>query len=75
MAITALIGAQLHIIGVMEIAFVALFVLPATMKLGLILASCYFAGAVATELSHNAAVEDNVRLRASTAPWQSSDCP
>jgi hypothetical protein len=31
-AITALIGAQLHIIGVMEIAFVALFVLPATSK-------------------------------------------
>jgi hypothetical protein len=38
----------------MEIAFAALFVLPATMKLVFILASCYFAGAVATELSHNA---------------------
>jgi len=37
-----------------EIAFAALFVVPATMKLGLILTSCYFAGAIATELSHNA---------------------
>jgi len=27
---------------------------PATMKLGFILASCYFAGAIATELSHDA---------------------
>jgi hypothetical protein len=32
----------------------ALFVVPATMKLGFILASCYFAGAIATELSHEA---------------------
>jgi len=37
----------------MEIAFAALFVVPATMKLGFILASCYFAGAIATELSHD----------------------
>ena len=35
-------------------AFAALFVVPATMKLGFILASCYFAGASATELSHEA---------------------
>jgi hypothetical protein len=27
---------------------------PDTMKLGFILASCYFAGAIATELSHEA---------------------
>ena len=27
---------------------------PATFKLGFILASCYFAGAIATELSHDA---------------------
>jgi len=31
-----------------------LFVVPATMKLGFVLASCYFAGAIATELSHDA---------------------
>ena len=44
----------LRLLGVIEIAFAALFVLPATMKLGFILASCYFAGAIATELSHEA---------------------
>jgi uncharacterized membrane protein len=48
------VGRYLRLLGVMEIAFAALFVLPATMKLGFILASCYFAGAIATELSHNA---------------------
>ena len=40
-------------VGVMEIAFAALFVVPGTMKLGFILASCYFGGAIATELSHD----------------------
>ena len=40
-------------VDVMEIAFAALFVVPATMKLGFILASCYFGGAIATELSHD----------------------
>jgi hypothetical protein len=38
----------------MEIAFAVLFVVPATMKLGFILASCYFGGAIATELSNDA---------------------
>jgi hypothetical protein len=37
----------------MEIAFTALFIFPKTMKIGFILLSCYFAGALATELSHN----------------------
>ena len=41
------------LLGIMEILFAALFVIPATMKLGFILASCYFAGAIATELSHD----------------------
>ena len=41
-------------LGVMELAFAALFVFPATFKLGFVLASCYFAGAIATELSHDA---------------------
>jgi len=45
------VGRYLRPLGVMEIAFAALFVVPATMKLGFILASCYFAGAIATELS------------------------
>ena len=48
------VGHYLRLLGVMEIAFAALFVVPATMKLGFILASCYFAGAIATELSHHA---------------------
>jgi hypothetical protein len=39
------VGRYLRLLGVMEIAFAALFVVPATMKLGFILASCYFAGA------------------------------
>jgi lipid-binding SYLF domain-containing protein len=41
------------VLGAMELAFAALFVIPATLKLGFILASCYFAGAIATELSHD----------------------
>lgn len=48
------VGRYLRLLGVMEIAFAALFVVPATMKLGFVLASCYFAGAIATELSHDA---------------------
>jgi hypothetical protein len=42
------------LLGVMELVFATLFVIPATFKLGFLLASCYFAGAIATELSHDA---------------------
>jgi lipid-binding SYLF domain-containing protein len=48
------VGRHLRLLGLMELAFAALFVVPATMKLGFILASCYVGGAIATELSHNA---------------------
>jgi hypothetical protein len=48
------VGRYLRLLGVMEIAFAVLFVVPATMKLGFILASCYFGGAIATDLSHDA---------------------
>jgi len=48
------VGRYLRLLRVMEIAFAALFVVPGMMKLGFILASCYFAGAIATELSHEA---------------------
>jgi len=48
------VGRHLRLLGVMELAFAALFVVPATMKVGFLLASCYFAGAIATELSHDA---------------------
>jgi uncharacterized membrane protein len=47
------VGRYLRLLGVMEMAFAALFVVPVTMKLGFILASCYFAGAIGTELSHD----------------------
>jgi len=48
------VGRYVRLLGVMELAFAALFVFPATMKLGFILSSCYFGGAIATELSHDA---------------------
>src|SRR5882762_6601471 len=48
------VGRYVRLLGVMELAFAALFVVPATMKLGFVLASCYFGGAIATELSHDA---------------------
>src|SRR5258705_12072152 len=48
------VGRYVRLLGVMELAFGALFVVPATMKLGFVLASCYFGGAIATELSHDA---------------------
>ena len=48
------VGRYVRLLGVMELAFAALFVFPATMKLGIILSSCYFGGAIATELSHDA---------------------
>ena len=53
--LTALgVGRHLRVLGVMELAFATLFVIPATSKLGFLLASCYCAGAIATELSHDA---------------------
>lgn len=42
-------------LGLMEIGFAALFIYPKTMKIGFILLTCYFAGAIATELSHGTA--------------------
>src|SRR5258706_14760565 len=48
------VGPYVRWLGVMELAFAALFVVPATFKLGFLLASCYFGGAIATELSHGA---------------------
>ena len=48
------VGRHVRLLGVMELAFAALFVVPTTMKLGFLLSSCYFAGAIATELSHDA---------------------
>ena len=46
------VGRYLRLLALMELVFAVMVVIPATMKLGFILASCYFAGAIATELSH-----------------------
>ncbi|NIJ55062.1 DoxX family protein [Dyadobacter arcticus] len=46
------VGKYLTILGLMEIGFTALFIYPKTMKIGFLLLICYFAGALATELSH-----------------------
>ena len=48
------VGRYVPLLGVMELVFATLWVIPATSKLGFLLASCYFAGAIATELSHDA---------------------
>lgn len=48
------VGDYIMLLGIMEIVFAALFVYPPTRKLGFILLSCYFAGAMATDLSHGA---------------------
>lgn len=47
-------GVKDHItlLGCFEIAFALLFLYPKTMKVGFVLLSCYFAGAIATEMSH-----------------------
>lgn len=42
-------------LGIMEISFTLLYLYPKTMKLGFLLLTGYFAGALATELSHHAA--------------------
>src|SRR5712691_12443555 len=46
------VGRYVRLLGVMELTFATLFVIPTTFKLGFLLASCYFGGAIATELSH-----------------------
>jgi hypothetical protein len=42
----------IQILGVMEIVFAALFIFNKTRKIGFILLSCYFGGAIATELAY-----------------------
>ncbi len=41
------------ILGLMEMVFIILFAVPKTMRIGFILISCYFAGALATELARD----------------------
>ncbi|SIS86666.1 DoxX family protein [Chryseobacterium gambrini] len=40
-------------LGLLEMSFIFLFAYPKTMRIGFILISCYFGGAMATELSHD----------------------
>jgi hypothetical protein len=40
------------LLGVVELLLALLFISPKTMKLSFILWSCYFSGALATEISH-----------------------
>ena len=47
------VGSELTYLGLIEVIFAVLFVFPKTMKIGLLLLTAYFGGAMATELSHN----------------------
>jgi len=46
------VGPYIPVLGTMEIVFTALFLFPKTSKIGFLLVTCYFAGALATDLSH-----------------------
>ena|SRR5436190_12318018 len=48
------VGRYVWWLGVIDMAFATLFGIPATFKMGFLLASCYFGGAIATVLSHGA---------------------
>ena len=56
------VGQFIVFLGLAEIFFAALFAFPKTMKIGFILLSCYFAGALATELSHGVALNALIPL-------------
>ncbi len=46
------VGPYISMLGAMELVFTALFLFPKTSKIGFLLLTCYFAGALATDLSH-----------------------
>ena len=46
------IAQHMPMFGIMEFLFAALFIIPQTRRVGFVLLSCYFAGAIATDLSH-----------------------
>lgn len=50
------VGSYIPVLGLMEIGFAILFIFPKTMRIGFVLLSCYFAGAVATDLSHGLSI-------------------
>ena len=54
------VGNYITLLGLMEVGFTVLFIYPKTMKIGLLLLSCYFGGAMATELSHNGPAQNAI---------------
>jgi len=50
------VGPYIPALGIMEIVFAVLFLVPKTSRLGFVLISCYFAGAIATDLSHGLSI-------------------
>lgn len=50
------VGPFITYLGLMEIGFSALFIFTPTRKIGFTLLNCYFAGAIATDLSHGATI-------------------
>jgi len=50
------VGSYIPFFGILEIVFAGLFIIPKTMRLGFVLLSCYFAGAIATDLSHGESI-------------------
>lgn len=49
------VGPYVPFLGVTEIIFAVLFVIPKTRRLGFVLLCCYFGGAIATVFSHGGA--------------------
>ena len=50
------VGPYITVLGTMELVFTVLFLFPKTSKIGFLLITCYFAGALATDLSHGNAI-------------------
>jgi hypothetical protein len=50
------VGHYINYLGLMEIGFSILFVFAPTRKVGFTLLNCYFAGAIATDLSHGSTI-------------------
>lgn len=46
------VGKYMIILGVVELILALLYIAPRTLKLSFILLSCFFSGAIATEISH-----------------------
>ena len=46
------VGKFMLVLGIIELILAFLFISPKTMKISFILLSCYFSGAIATEISH-----------------------